>query len=189
MPYKKGDKFTVEITEVLTGEDGKTVYRMNDFSSLVFDDYGLDRLEKVEPVMTKKKSSFSRVGYGNEYFTIQASGSVTTSVDTEGSVDCARFEVANYCTDKSLLEQRALHETLNRLLWRYSEEHGGELSWDGNNQHCFIYYDYSNGRYGVDWQDTESHQGVVYFIDDDAAWGAIDDVLEPFISEHPEFVW
>lgn len=46
--YKKGDKFICEIKEVINCERA-TLYRSN-FNTLVFDDYGLDRLPKyVEP--------------------------------------------------------------------------------------------------------------------------------------------
>ena len=46
LKYKVGDKFIVEIKEVLDGDNG-TLYRSN-FSTLVFDDYGLDKLQKYE---------------------------------------------------------------------------------------------------------------------------------------------
>ena len=48
MGYKVGDKFIIEIKEVLSSEKG-TLYRSN-FSTLVFDDYGLDHLQKYDEV-------------------------------------------------------------------------------------------------------------------------------------------
>lgn len=44
--YHKGDKFIVEIKEVMKSDNG-TLYR-SEFSTLTFDDYGLDKLQKVE---------------------------------------------------------------------------------------------------------------------------------------------
>lgn len=44
--YSVGDKFTVEIKEVIESEKG-TLYRSN-FSTLVFDDYGLNSLPKYD---------------------------------------------------------------------------------------------------------------------------------------------
>ena len=44
--YKVGDKFIVEIKEVMDSDNG-TLYRSN-FSTLVFDDYGLDKLQKYD---------------------------------------------------------------------------------------------------------------------------------------------
>lgn len=191
MPYKKGDKFTIEITDVMTGGDGKTVYRMNDFSSLVFDDKGLDRLDRLEEkvVEPEKKSPFSRVGYGNEYYIIQPSGRVVTNKDTECSVDRDRFRAANYCTDKSLMEQRALHETLNRLLWRYSEEHGGDAKWNGINKHWVIAWNPVSEQVEEHYVTLIKENGNVYFNSQLSAIGAIREVVEPFLEEHPEFVW
>lgn len=189
MPYKKGDKFTIEITDVMTGEDGKTVYRMNDFSSLVFDQRGLDRLKKAEEPVEPDKNSFERIKYGDEYFFISAFGTVITCTEMDCGFDGSRFETANYCTDKSLMEQRALHETLNRLLWRYSEEHGGDNEWDmkGQNDHWYICG--SPGAFAVDYQNFHKRIGNVYFAESGIAYDAIRDIVEPFMAEHPEFVW
>ena len=188
MPYKKGDKFTIEITDVMTGEDGKTVYRMNDFNSLVFDEGGLDRLETAEP---KKKSPFNRVEYAGPYYCIGVSGNVNCQREVRDAVDNGAFAVANYCTDKFLLEQRALHETLNRLLWRYSEEHGGDSKeWGLGHRHWYIFkYEDERGGFGTASNDAFNVQGIPYFATQCIANDAIHDIVGPFMAEHPEFVW
>ena len=65
---KVGDKFIVEISEVLTSkgtymaygceenEYEESLYRVKGFNSLVFDDNGLNRLEKYEPPEEEKSS-------------------------------------------------------------------------------------------------------------------------------------
>lgn len=45
--FKKGDQFKITINEVIESNNG-TLYRA-DFSTLVFDDYGLENLEKITP--------------------------------------------------------------------------------------------------------------------------------------------
>lgn len=46
--YKKGDKFVIEIGDVLENENGEAVlYRIEGFKSLVFDKFGLDKLEML----------------------------------------------------------------------------------------------------------------------------------------------
>lgn len=46
--YNKGDKFEVEIKEVLLNcTDGRTRYLIKGFSSLIFDDCGLGRLNQI----------------------------------------------------------------------------------------------------------------------------------------------
>ena len=50
--YAVGDKFIVEIKEVLNDElpyDTENLYRIDGFKTLVFDDYGLDKLQQINP--------------------------------------------------------------------------------------------------------------------------------------------
>ena len=101
-----------------------------------------------------------------------------------------RFFVGNYCTDKSLMEQRALHETLNRLLWRYSETNGGDSNPWPHGTHWFIYGDTANGlKMNVSANDAHKKQGTIYFKDGGTANAAIEEVVKPFMAAHPEFVW
>ena len=46
MAYKTGDKFVIEIDSVMTNKNG-TLYGIKGFKSLVFDDYGLEQLERI----------------------------------------------------------------------------------------------------------------------------------------------
>lgn len=50
--YKVGDKFVIEIAQVFerATSERKPLYRIKGFRSLVFDDYGLRLLKKIEPV-------------------------------------------------------------------------------------------------------------------------------------------
>lgn len=46
MAYKIGDKFVIEIDSVMTNKKG-TLYGIKGFKSLVFDEYGLEQLERI----------------------------------------------------------------------------------------------------------------------------------------------
>ena len=72
---------------------------------------------------------------------------------------------ANCCTDMELMEQRALHETLNRLLWRYSEQHGGDREWDGCNEHGYIAAKYPQMKFFVMAAAGSREIGAVDFAD------------------------
>ena len=197
MEYSKGDKFIIEISDVMTGEDGKTVYRIGPFNSLVFDANGLKKLKKYdEPAESPGKACFNRVPIYDEYYHIHSTGEVSIDTDQNVKWDKSLYNVGNYCTDKDLMEQRALHEILNRLLWRYSETHGEvDPVWEavGFNKpmHChyYIYRDMETGKYTVEWDDVEKMNGVVYFATVKIAEKAIEDVIRPFEKEHPEFRW
>ena len=141
----------------------------------------------IEP---EKKNPFKRSEYGKWFYYISGNGIVglTNDYNSEMDVDC--FEAGNYCTDKSLMEQRALHETLNRLLWRYSMENGGgEIDWDYNTKSkYFIYYDIQKRKLDISsfyiWK-----QDTIFFSTRKIAESAIEEIIKPFMAKHPEFIW
>lgn len=125
-----------------------------------------------------KESPFKRVGYNRNYYFIDGYGDVRTEKDFDYTSDEQRFDVANYCTNKEIMKQRALHETLNRLLWRYAMEHGGagnfEIAWNGGKfipQNCIWKY---NGE---------------TFSTNKVAEDAINEIIKPFMEAHPDFKW
>ena len=86
--------------------------------------------------------------------------------------------------------QRALHETLNRLLWRFSMENGeGENPFDCNNAHYEIYWSYDRKSFDICCSRTVKSLDSVYFPTKELANQAIDKIIKPFMKEHPEFVW
>lgn len=149
----------------------------------------------VEPE-PEKKSPFERKE-DEIYFFITEHGEVNFSVEGCYASNSAHYDVANYCTDKALMEQRAMHETLNRLLWRYSEEHGGdEQTWASDGRwtpyyHYFIMMEFVSGKgiVSTNVNDSNKVQGVVYFKDKATAKAAIEEIVKPFLAAHPDFVW
>ena len=138
--------------------------------------------EKVDP--------FEQALMGDLYYYIASNGGVLKTGEALIEVDSDRYAVANYCTDKDLMEQRALHETLNRLLWRYSEQHGGDHQRnDVEVDHYLIYWDLLNYKWRVTSIAICKELGVVYFKDAQTAQNAIDEIVMPFVEAHPEFKW
>lgn len=140
----------------------------------------------------EKKSPFERVRIHKDiYFFMNDWGCVEEDFDDDEEEDKFRYEAANYCTDKALMVQRTLHETLNRLLWRFSLENGGDSEWNGIECHWYITFQEGVGekKLGVEWTSQWHHQGVVFFSSIKAAERAIDEIIKPFMAEHPEFVW
>lgn len=119
-----------------------------------------------------------------DYYYIESTGNVCVIFDIGNSVsDDGRFRSGNYCRDLGLMEQRALHETLNRLLWRYSEGRGGGEKRGG----YFIYRsNMEDMRVG---HCTYATCGDVYFRKKEVAEAAIEEVVKPFLAAHPEFEW
>lgn len=141
-----------------------------------------------------KKDPFARGVLGEEYWFVNSKGRLDFYVENGDSADDAIFAIANYCTDKALMEQRALHETLNRLLWRYSMQHDGEkIGWckrgRRNNSNFKIFFCHSVSRLEVKSNDDYQTIGAVYFVDKATAQAAIEEVVKPFMEQHPEFKW
>ena len=125
------------------------------------------------------------------YYFIGSTGIVIYDYSSDCSLTKLRYNVANFCTDKTLMEQRALHEILNRLLWRYSMEHNGdEMNWlDAEQAKYYIYYNALEKKYKVANNQYCVSEGMVYFISIKVAEDAIEEVVKPFIKQHPEFEW
>ena len=140
-----------------------------------------------------KPGAFDRVRLGDTYYCIGIDGTITAWKEGYDNSDTNVYCNANYCRDEELMKQRALHETLNRLLWRYSETHGGDLPWDSidnkHYKHYFIFHGVGHGIETTSYSIGMKLQGVVYFKDEATAQAAIEEVVKPFLAEHPEFVW
>lgn len=136
----------------------------------------------------EKDSPFERVD-GTEYCFIADDGYTEVKEEENDYTDDIHYKIGNYCSDIGLMRQRALHETLNRLLWRFSEENDGDNDWDGNADHYVIYYHGDKKCYNVAKCNCVSYQGAIYFSSKELANRAIDKIVKPFMAEHPNFVW
>lgn len=124
------------------------------------------------------------------YYYIDSCDCIYSFVDDEGTTSKTLYSAGNYCRDKSIMEKRAMHEMLNRLLWRYSEMHGGDSNPWPCGEHWFIYCNTANGNeMMVSANDSHKKQGTIYFKDRVIAKAAIEEVVKPFLAAHPEFVW
>jgi len=141
---------------------------------------------KVEKDYFKKDEFLSET-----YYFINSAGNILDTKDLSERIDKERYNVANYCTNEPLLQQRALHETLSRLLWRFSMQNDGDKI-DWNNNTCdkyYIYLDKQVNKFNINANNYCSTQGIIYFYSKEIAEKAIQEIVIPFMDEHPEFVW
>lgn len=136
-----------------------------------------------------EKSPFDRADEGETYYFVDYKLDVERSNDLKVPSDDYAYNSANYCTDENIMKQHALHMTLNNLLWRYSMTHSGEGIEFGpfSAQKYYIAYDSSNKEFYTDWNDDVKNVGVIYFGSDNIARDAIEEIVKPFIAEHPDF--
>lgn len=138
----------------------------------------------------KKRNPFERQKKELFYYFVDVDGAVGEDKDGHYEIDDALYKAANYCTDKNLMHQRALYETLNRLLWRFSMENGeGENSWNGINDHYEIYWSYDLASFNISCNVTVKSPTSIYFPTKEIANKAIDEILIPFMEANPDFVY
>lgn len=149
-----------------------------------------EQLEKLG-LKVEKEDCFKRVKFLDSYCAMDMSGRVVYAREDNAATDKSRHKIANYCTDKSLMEKRALHETLSRLLWRFSMQNDGDkIDWSDRCQEKYhITYDYVNKKFKIFSCQTMCTEGVIWFISSKTAQRAIDEIILTFMKEHPEFVW
>ena len=135
---------------------------------------------------------FERVQKGEKYYCIEALGNVCSYTEDYYGIDEQAYDNANYCTDKAIMEQRALHETLNRLLWRYSMQNDGDkIEWHSdpnqNRTKAFIYYNHIEKKFDIHTRWDCQFFGCVWFNTYEVAQSAIKEIVEPFMKDHPDF--
>ena len=93
--------------------------------------------------------------------------------------------------DKDFAKQVVLHQLLYRKLLKYACENDAFANdWlDLNSVKYLISKHTGSNKIVVDFNYEIKHSNVVYFTDKKVAEQAIEDVILPFMVEHPEFVW
>lgn len=91
--------------------------------SFVIDNEG-NIILKSKP-SAKKRNPFYMVEEGESFYFIGGNGDVMTLKENSLCFTGKYHNCANYCTDAELLTRRALYEKLERCLWRFSMENGG----------------------------------------------------------------
>ena len=138
----------------------------------------------------KRKNPFERVVDDEMYYFINYYGDVDWHREANDSEDGTLFNVANYFNNEQFAKQVALHQLLYRKLLKFAYDNECEdtAEWDGESTHWAIRYDDLRNEFCSYYQDGYKTRDV-HFSSEDAAERAIHEVVEPFMKEHPEFVW
>lgn len=138
----------------------------------------------------KRKNPFERVKPNERYHYVTSDGVIDEYIDANDATDTQLYKISNYFNDEAFAEQVALHQLLYRKLLKFAYDNGYEdtAKWDGENPHWCIYYDNSRKKFDTTWQDLVQYSHV-YFSTREGTERAIKEVVEPFVKEHPDFVW
>lgn len=136
-----------------------------------------------------RKNPFERVAKSEKYCYIDAFDEVHWFSDNMEQCDDESFECSNYFNDGDFAKQVALHQLLYRKLLKFAYDNGCEdKEWNGTNDHWLIVYHPSIDNFIIsNMQCAKEHS--VYFSTEEGAGRAINEVIRPFMKEHPDFVW
>ena len=136
-----------------------------------------------------RKNPFDRVANGNVYYRVTEYGNINEFIEYSDLTDSNLYSNVNYFNDDSVAQQVALHQLLYRKLLKFAYDNGCEdVEWNRERTHWYIYYNIVDNKFDTDPNDAFKHQEV-YFSSADGANRAIEEVVKPFMKEHPEFVW
>ena len=134
------------------------------------------------------QNPFDRIN--GEYYFIDETGKIDSCGDDKDSFDDSLYAESNYFNDEQFAKQVALHQLLYRKLLKYA--YGNEFEdeeWDGTKMHAYIIYNFTRKDYDIRWTRSEKEPGTVYFKTPTRATAALNEVVMPFVKEHPEFKW
>ena len=147
------------------------------------------RLLGIEPEK-KRKNPFERVTEDEVYFQIGIDGDVFSLYEYGTTSDEDSVLCVNYFNDEAFAKQVALHQLLYRKLLKYAYDNEFEdEEWNGTNMHAYIIYNFTRKDYDIRWTRSEKEPGTVYFKTPTRATAALNEVVMPFVKEHPDFVW
>lgn len=138
----------------------------------------------------KRKNPFDRVPIGKDHFSIGRFDDSCALTEFDTVIDRKLNAGANYFNDEAFAKQVALRQLLYRKLLKFAYDNECEdtAKWNKNIQHWLIVYNTVSQRFEVA-VDLTLKEAVVYFSTKEATERAIKEVVEPFMKEHPEFVW
>lgn len=137
-----------------------------------------------------RKNPFERVETGDEYYTITGYDNTVEFTEDGNAADQNLYDAGNYFNDEKFAKQVALHQLLYRKLLKFAYDNGCEdnQTWNKVNCHYYISYSINDGRFYTDVTLAFKHNDI-WFSSRDSANHAIEEVIKPFMKEHPEFVW
>lgn len=133
-----------------------------------------------------RNNPFERVKSGQEYYCLTEGYGVLACNESSKNLADRNYEVVNYFNDKDFAEQVYLRQLLQRKLLRFAWDNGCEAT-NEPNQYYVSYFPKTKSY--VVLIDCGLCAPCPHFASYQGAVLVIKNVVEPFIKEHPNFVW
>lgn len=137
----------------------------------------------------KPSNPFERVKHKENYYIITSDGRLARNQESNDGSDERLVDKCNYYNDKEFAKRQALRELLNRKLIKFSYENGGaDIDFSNTCKKYRVIFDKYDNKYEVSYS---VYAGVLtpLFISEEVAQRAIEEVIKPFLKEHPDFKW
>lgn len=120
-------------------------------------------------------------------------GLVEEGTDEYTLTDMNLYQQGNYFTDRDFAEHVMLGHELHFLLLQYAYNHDSidDRPWNGENCHYYIGYRENEDSIATGYNIWSEQPNTVYFKTEKSAQYAIDDIVKPFMTDHPNytFLW
>ena len=154
----------------------------------------IDALEvAVETIKNKEdseklnKNPFDRVKKNKQYYIITTDNEINEIREYNEIFDDKHHECSNYFNDKDFAKQVMLHQRLFRKLLKFKLEREAADKCFG---YCFfVNLDDTEMLYVDETFIANRSCNGVYFNERSTAELALKEVVEPFLEEHPDFIW
>lgn len=130
------------------------------------------------------KNPFDRVNNNELYYLLDSDDIVTEIREENEAFDDKQYGCSNYFNDKKFAEQVMLHQLLYRKLLKFKFERDNPITRD---RYFYISKDKSVRVEISDFKNKNCN--CVYFNSLATANLAIENIVKPFLKEHPDFIW
>lgn len=142
--------------------------------------------EQLKQLGIKLRKNPFDVGYDQNYYYINSFGIITQTTEKRNFISTDFQNAVNYFNDKNFAEQVGLHQLLYRKLLKFAYDNRCEATEESNQY--YVNYCPSTKSYTVQI-DCGFRAFGTHFSSYEATERAINEVVEPFVKEHPQFVW
>lgn len=147
----------------------------------------VEAIENKEDSKKLNKTPFARVNKEEPYYLINFNNEIQEQLERNWGFDDKLYEGSNYFNDKKFAEQVMLHQLLFRKLLKFKLEREQETKI--SSMPSFISLDKMNVPYVDETCRANRNCNGVYFNERSTAKLALKEVVEPFLEEHPDFIW
>lgn len=181
---EKTDKEILEILNDLKLFFGSSLFE-NKRSVINALEVAVEAIENKEDSEKLNKTPFDRVKERGWYCVIGLKNETLDEWEDNDIFDDKQYECSNYFNDKDFAKQVMLHQLLYRKLLKFKLQRDNPIM-----RERLYYISKDKNALRIKFSEpNDENCNCVYFNSLQVAKQALADVVEPFLKEHPDFIW